>query len=285
VSFHQLFSNKQAKNQLPKRVFSIHVSMNSLSLPQLLGAARAFQGSGRIGAAEKVLRAAIDRFPQEGRPYLALATLVAATKSAAAGGNRYEESLDVLLAAERSVSRDEKAILAEICGCMAGLCIKMGRPEEALTKSEEVLSIVNPAIVLEHRRSYAVHGQGLRYSSEDSVCQFNFNVAIRQLNRLQDALRLMRSDLRSVGADLDQYSIGLSDGAPSAAVKEAYIEGEYGTMNSITVVVVKWGNKYGPEYVNRLAAGLLRNAPRDVSFQMICFTDDSAGVSHVVQCR
>ena len=53
----------------------------------------------------------------------------------------------------------------------------------------------------------------------------------------------------------------------------------------ISVVMVKWGKKYGPEYVNRLAAGLLRNAPRNCSFQMICFTDDTAGVTSAVQCR
>ena len=113
--------------------------MNSLSLSQLLGTARAFQLSGKAGAAEKVLRVTVERYPQEGRPYIALATLVAA-KSATAADDRYEQSLDILLTAERSVPREEKekSVIAEICGCMAGLLIKMGRPEEALAKSEEV---------------------------------------------------------------------------------------------------------------------------------------------------
>ena len=45
----------------------------------------------------------------------------------------------------------------------------------------------------------------------------------------------------------------------------------------INIVCVKWGTKYGPEYVNRLLAGFKRNS--SVPFKFHCFTEDSSKLS------
>lgn len=42
----------------------------------------------------------------------------------------------------------------------------------------------------------------------------------------------------------------------------------------INIVCVKWGTKYGPEYVNRLLSGFRRNST--IPFKFHCFTDDSS---------
>ena len=42
---------------------------------------------------------------------------------------------------------------------------------------------------------------------------------------------------------------------------------------SINVITIKWGKRYGPEYVNRLYGGVKRNLSRE--FRFVCFTDDS----------
>ena len=44
----------------------------------------------------------------------------------------------------------------------------------------------------------------------------------------------------------------------------------------INVVCLKWGTKYGPEYVNRLYAGVKRNTT--LEFKFWCFTEDAAGI-------
>lgn len=44
----------------------------------------------------------------------------------------------------------------------------------------------------------------------------------------------------------------------------------------INIVCVKWGTKYGPEYVNRLYAGVKRNTT--VPFKFHCFTDNTTGL-------
>lgn len=48
------------------------------------------------------------------------------------------------------------------------------------------------------------------------------------------------------------------------------------------VVCMKWGTRYGPEWVNRLAAMVRRNTTWNVRF--VCFTDDPAGINPDVEC-
>jgi hypothetical protein len=49
-----------------------------------------------------------------------------------------------------------------------------------------------------------------------------------------------------------------------------------------TVLCMKWGTKYGPEYVNRLYAMVRRHLRGN--FRFVCLTDRSEGVRSEVQC-
>lgn len=48
------------------------------------------------------------------------------------------------------------------------------------------------------------------------------------------------------------------------------------------VICMKWGTKYGAEYVNRLYNMVKRHLTLD--FQMVCLTDDSTGIDDNVKC-
>ena len=48
------------------------------------------------------------------------------------------------------------------------------------------------------------------------------------------------------------------------------------------VMCIKWGTRYGPEYVNRIYAMVARNVTPP--FRVICFTDDRAGIRPEVDC-
>jgi len=48
------------------------------------------------------------------------------------------------------------------------------------------------------------------------------------------------------------------------------------------IICMKWGTKYGPEYVNRLYSMVKRHLPGD--FQMVCLTDDALGIRQDVVC-
>lgn len=47
------------------------------------------------------------------------------------------------------------------------------------------------------------------------------------------------------------------------------------------IITLKWGNRYGSDYVNRLASAVRRHTKSPV--QIICFTDDTTGIDPSVQ--
>ena len=49
------------------------------------------------------------------------------------------------------------------------------------------------------------------------------------------------------------------------------------------VVCMKWGDRYGPEWVNRLYGMTCRNTSWTIRF--VCFTDDTSGIRPEVECR
>ncbi len=49
------------------------------------------------------------------------------------------------------------------------------------------------------------------------------------------------------------------------------------------VICIKWGTRYGPEWVNRLYGMVRRNTTWQVRF--VCFTDDTTGVRPEVECQ
>ena len=50
-----------------------------------------------------------------------------------------------------------------------------------------------------------------------------------------------------------------------------------------TVVCIKWGTRYGAEFVNRMWASVQRNTQRPT--RLVCLTDDTSGVDPAVQCE
>ena len=50
----------------------------------------------------------------------------------------------------------------------------------------------------------------------------------------------------------------------------------------VNVVCLKWGQLYGPDYVNKLYRGVARNLT--IPFRFVCFTDDADGVETPVEC-
>lgn len=48
-----------------------------------------------------------------------------------------------------------------------------------------------------------------------------------------------------------------------------------------TIICMKWGTRYGPEYVNRLFSMVKRHSRRPI--RLICFTDDASGITAGVE--
>lgn len=68
------------------------------------------------------------------------------------------------------------------------------------------------------------------------------------------------------------------------AVSEWKIEFDKAQTNrSANVVCMKWGDRYGPHWVNRLYAMVKRNTSWNIRF--VCFTDDASGIRPEVECQ
>jgi len=53
-------------------------------------------------------------------------------------------------------------------------------------------------------------------------------------------------------------------------------------MTDKIIICMKWGQKYGPEYVNRLYSMVNRHLTLD--FKMVCLTDDVNGIEKQIEC-
>jgi len=54
-------------------------------------------------------------------------------------------------------------------------------------------------------------------------------------------------------------------------------------MDAVNVICVKWGSKYGSDYVNKLHSMVRRNMTRP--FRFVCFTDDTDGIAPDIECK
>lgn len=51
----------------------------------------------------------------------------------------------------------------------------------------------------------------------------------------------------------------------------------------VNILCIKWGNKYGPEYVNKLYSMVKRNLT--LPFRFVCLTDDGAGIDKDIEVK
>ena len=54
-------------------------------------------------------------------------------------------------------------------------------------------------------------------------------------------------------------------------------------MEPVNVLCIKWGRKYGPEYVNTLHSMVRRHLHRP--FRFVCLTDDGAGIDPAIEVK
>lgn len=71
-----------------------------------------------------------------------------------------------------------------------------------------------------------------------------------------------------------------TDATETSSMAQAQMEAT--TSEQRYIICMKWGDKYGAEYVNRLYNMVSRHLTLD--FQMVCLTDDSTGINPAVKC-
>lgn len=217
-----------------------------------LRAAKMLQLFRRYPEAESVYRGLMDQFPTDHRAFFNLATMLAAHRE------QLHESCKLL----RKVI-ELKPHVVESYGAIAALLIKLQKPEES-------------ALQCYH---------GLEISFYDKICLFNLNVALRQLNRMDTAMAISWETLIKLEPSIGSQRSLITEQFQGGTVE--LCEGQYRIKqlrNSLTFVCVKWGTKYSSEYVNVLYCAVKRNLPPGYRLRMVCFTEDSAGISGEIRC-
>lgn len=186
-----------------------------------------------------------------------------------------------LLQSEEDVCLETESIIVDIYGALASNFIKLGQPENALLMCKE----------------------GLVKVSNDLVCLSNLNVCLRQLGRIKEAIATSWSVIGlsppTFRLPLLSNSLATTNISPSHHQPQELLS--LPLRVRLKVVCVKWGSKYGAEYVNKLFAGVhsqlsplvttkaptITNTSSTIleSWSFVCYTDDVSGIQSSVTCR
>jgi hypothetical protein len=131
--------------------------------------------------------------------------------------------------------------------------------------------------------------QSLRLHPSHPETVLQLNVILRQLGRQEEAMRL---SWRCITASREQDS-GADDKVPRRGTSDRRDEvmeapewchsddapgAKWRRKGRSCVVCVKWGRKYGADYVNRLARGVRRCVDPSLEYDFLCLTDDLRGL-------
>ena len=132
----------------------------------------------------------------------------------------------------------------------------------------------------QHASALACAQRAVALSPELSDAHYNVGSTLRRLGRQDEAIELawrtidgIRRRSGALGGEsavLRRAPLDASRraGAPAAAAAAP--------APALVFVCVKWGTKYGAEYVNKLRHGVRRHC--DAPHAFVCFTDDAAGL-------
>ena len=167
----------------------------------------------------------------------------------------------------------------EAYAALAAVLIKLNRPAEAVRYCN----------------------LGLELDASNSQTLYNLNVALRQIDQLELAVQhswhavhrfIDRKDVLPTMANTQLPPISPFCKKPNLIVPNCLDDEDYSDLQirNLTIVCVKWGTKYGPEYVNNLYRAITRRFDRHngtsayLSPCMICFTDDASGIDAGITC-
>ncbi len=115
---------------------------------------------------------------------------------------------------------------------------------------------------------------GLLVDNSDRNCMYNLNIALRQMGNIEEAISLCWEKLATTNTS-------------PAPLSQTEAECTSCADSEITIVCVKWGTKYGPEYVNNLYNAVMRCSANSSVFSIrkfVCFTDNTSGLDENITC-
>lgn len=172
-----------------------------------------------------------------------------------------------------------------------GTCLaSLRRRLEAVEALEEALEM-NPRYTSAHVNIAGVFLALRRDADAEHHCRLALNTdpccreaamnlanALRNLGRRDEATLMIWQRIVEAA--------GFEGPSPELLDCSAFAHEDSGHRQPLAVVCVKWGKRYGPEYVNRLHTGVRRHLPDEAAEAIfVCFTDDREGLDERVEVR
>ncbi|CAM9433570.1 unnamed protein product, partial [Ectocarpus fasciculatus] len=203
---------------------------------------------------------------------------------------------------EAALSSFEKAFelqpsLADAGANAAGLLIQSGQAERACTlcylaldgnpDCAAALYNLNTALRMagRPREAIALAWRWIRERLPAGTPSYASAVSLESLaaassSNSEDGANPRPSAVATTRAELPSFRVSVGGFESEVGKRLVCVEEQdAGGASCVTVVCIRWGPKYGPEYVKRLAAGVRRNLRRDHRF--VCYTDDVEALSEM----
>ena len=130
-------------------------------------------------------------------------------------------------------------------------------------------SLINLAVILQIKHKESFNAFNMYYFSilidpDNNVANIDYNNFLRENN-----LKALSDEFITTRINFDN-----KDNKCKETIKQLRANGWKHNVNDISFVCMKWGNKYGAEYVNKLFNGISKNI-KDKKFDFWCITENS----------
>ncbi|WP_084608336.1 tetratricopeptide repeat protein [Nisaea denitrificans] len=180
---------------------------------------------------------------------------------------RIDEALQLLERLLETVPNNSLGLKMTIMESLARVLTARGQLERAAALFEQIFSLSLKACgpsLSENQEGF--FGSALARLSRIRINTGDYAEAVRVVEAFPHTIKLP-----FLNNTLDRARALLRDGVPSQSPDARPVD-----LNQLTIACVKHGEKYGPDYVNRLYAMVRRHLPGNWRF--VCLTDDPQGI-------
>ena len=205
--------------------------------------------------AERIYNSIITKYPNDFRAYYNLASMYVHMYNLKDNNKSCLDNAKSLLSSiinQELVSTDNRL---EVYGMLSTICLKENDPFKAYEYCQKCLS----------------------FNEINFLIINNLNVCLRQLDRIEEGIKITW-DILNLSSPYNSYN----DNSTNNKIE----------IKHICIYCVKWGTKYGSDYVNKLYNGVKQyliddynSKNNDVSFEFICYTDNPLNINSSINIK
>ncbi|KAJ0406518.1 hypothetical protein P43SY_001449 [Pythium insidiosum] len=222
-----------------------------------------------------------------------LAALLAANKRYAKARRHYVAALALLSPDSDQITSTARRRLVTSLRCgLARVLVRLDERSQAIDMYMQALSEdgrcvaalvdISAQLLVDGQLTSALEhcNRALEIAPHTKEAHYNRNVILRRLGRQSEAIDCYWDLLQAQTTIARPLSLGEHERVSSSeALSPALGKQSAAEPLMVSVVCVKWGTKYGVDYVDKLYRGVMRHVDSSrVGVRFVCLTDDAAGI-------